>query len=202
MSAAGVSEEDTVEWYRKAGDRICEALHGENMALVYDSSSSGANLTEFEHKMHHTLLLSLDEEEESTKTGEDGSSRRHQGSMHGRSIRVLVMNRLSSTEVIVAEGLQELARLLAREAVTRTLMTAPDRDIEGPAWVGPKEAAKAVMKSVGIAFWDSRPEFASAVDAVIGPDMKDFVWVMAVKSHSHDLVLLEDFSPDQAWIVD
>ncbi|KAH7303243.1 hypothetical protein B0I35DRAFT_485367 [Stachybotrys elegans] len=199
MSIAGVSEDDIVDWYREAGDRICEALHGENMALVYDSSSSDTNLIEFEDKMHNALLLSLDEGEEGIK---EESSGRHQGALLGKSIRVLVMNRLSSAEVIVAEGLRELARLLAREAVTRTLMTAPDRDIEGPVWKEAKEAAKPVMKAVGTAFWDSRPEFASAVDAVIGPDMKDFAWVMAVKSHSHDLVLIEDFPPDQAWIVD
>jgi hypothetical protein len=202
MSAAGVSDEDTTEWYQTAGDRICEALHGENMALLYDSSSNETNLTEFEHKVHHTLLLNLDKGENSAKDGEDWSSCCQQGALLGRGIRVLVMNRLSDTEVIVAEGLRELARLLANEAVTRTLMTAPDRDIEGPAWVEAKEVAKPVMKAVGIAFWDNRPDFASAVDAVIGPDMKDFIWVMAVKSHSHDLVLLEDFSPDQAWIVD
>jgi hypothetical protein len=174
------------------------------MALLYESSLDG------KRRLWNSLLIYIDGKHDNKgkraqeERGEAGEY--PLGALFARWFISFTMARLSSNEAIVAEGCTELARLLAQEEVTKTMEAAPDRDMQGPFWKEAVKAAKRVLPRVGVAFWDCRPDFASAVERSKDPrdkmDKRESIWFTAVLSYCHDLVLLEDLSPEQACIVD
>lgn len=49
--------------------------------------------------------------------------------------------------------------------------------------------------------WATQPEFVQSAHDAFAPDMKEYIWAMALKRCSHDMII-EELPEDQCWIVD
>ncbi|KAH8683432.1 hypothetical protein BGZ61DRAFT_424559 [Ilyonectria robusta] len=190
QSMKSFSGDELNEWYRLAGDRLCSALDEGDAALIHDSLSGDNHLTESNNALHTSLLVHIKQSDQ-----EDG------GALLVHSFRSVVIDRLSSSEVLVAEAFRTLARQLASEDLTLTFLNAPGRNVEGEEWKAIKGEMKARMKEAAMEYWDESPDFQTAVEETIGPDMREWFWVMIPMLLSHE-ILLEDLPQDQIWIVD
>lgn len=184
------SPEEEQKWFQEIGNRLCESIHKGEAALINDVHTFSTATAEMKKASHLSLLVHV---------ASDLHDEPH--TLRARSFRSLMINPLSSADVIVVEGLRHLAMRLASLEVTRRCASATDRDEASDAWIALRTEMREVMKSAATEYWDATPEFAEAVGERIGPDFRDWVWIMIPKLFSHDIIL-NSLPQDQVWIVD
>lgn len=143
QSMQSFSGDELNEWYRLAGDRLCSALDEGGAALIHDNFSSDTHLTESNNALHTSLLVHIKQSDQKDK-----------GALQVRSFRSVFIDRLSSSEVLVAEAFRTLARQLASEDLTLRFLNTPGRNVEGEEWKAIKGEMKARMKEVAMEYWD------------------------------------------------
>lgn len=176
------------QYDQKTDNQLCRLIDSGRRALLCDRSPQKG-------LYYPSLMVHL--EDGWNQQGEQGARQ----TLRARRERMVILDWVSPAHAIVADGLEELAKNVAKSDVTQQFLKGMDHVSNWDQGQNAVTRVKEYMRVVVAEKWKSDTAFVEAVRDTRGANMEDLLWAEIQMRFSHSIVC-EDVTASQVWLVD